>query len=153
MDKTIGNEIFSKNPDFGGVDAIESVVQIGSEFIAVGYTNAQDHETTFFLECKGHLMRFELEGNPSSDSSLNYQMFHARRTFSYQEDLMVRGLTKNAEDYSLIKLSIIGEFLWAKTYGRNNPNHLFAMDMDLDGNIYITRHTLSGTDNWDAYTV
>ena len=41
-DKTNDNVIFSKNFDFGGVDAVESVVQVGSDLIAVGYTNAQD---------------------------------------------------------------------------------------------------------------
>lgn len=153
VDKTIGNVIFSKNFDFGGVDAIESVVQVGSDLIAVGYTNAQDPDTTFFAEGKGHLMRFDSEGNLSSDSSLNDHMSHAYRIFSYQEDLIVGGLTKDAEDYSLIKLSKVGETIWSKTYGGNNSDHLFAMDMDLDGSIFLSGHTLSGTDNWDTYTV
>ena len=153
VDKTIGNVIFSKNFDFGGVDAIESVVQVGSDLIAVGYTNAQDPDTTFFAEGKGHLMRFDSDGNLSSDSSLNDHMSHAYRIFSYQEDLIVGGLTKDAEDYSLIKLSKVGETIWSKTYGGNNSDHLFAMDMDLDGSIFLSGHTLSGTDNWDTYTV
>ena len=153
VDKTIGNVIFSKNFDFGEVDAIESVVQVGSDLIAVGYTNAQDTDTTFFTEGKGHLMRFDSNGNLSSDFSLNDHMSHAYRIFSYQENLIVGGLTKDAEDYSLIKLSKVGETIWSKTYGGNNSDHLFAMDMDLDGSIFLSGHTLSGTDNWDTYTV
>ena len=48
VDKTNGNVISSKNFDFGGVDAVESIVEVGSDLIAVGYTNAQDPYTTFF---------------------------------------------------------------------------------------------------------
>ena len=33
-DKTNDNVIFSKNFDFGGVDAIESIVQVGSSLAA-----------------------------------------------------------------------------------------------------------------------
>ena len=80
-------------------------------------------------------------------------MSDACRILSHQEDLMVSGLTKDAEDYSLIKLNKVGETIWSKTYGGNNSDHLFAMDMDLDGNIFLSGHTLSGTDNWDTYTV
>ena len=92
-------------------------------------------------------MIFDSEGNLSSDFSLNDIMSHDYRIFSYQEDLTVGGLTKDAEDYSLIKLSKVGETIWSKTYGGNNSDHLFAMDMDLDGNIFLSGHTLSGTYN------
>ena len=34
-DKTNDNVIFSKNFDFGGVDAIESVVQVGSVLLII----------------------------------------------------------------------------------------------------------------------
>ena len=65
-------------------------------------------------------MRFDSEGNLSSNSSLNYHMSDACRILSHQEDLMVSGLTKDAEDYSLIKLNKVGETIWSKTYGGNN---------------------------------
>ena len=43
--------------------------------------------------------------------------------------------------------------VWSRTYGGPNPDHLFGMDLNDNGSIFVTGHSLSGTINWDTYTV
>ena len=56
LSKKTGDILFSKSYDFGGFDAIESMILQESNLIAVGYIGAQDSDTTFYTEGEGHLM-------------------------------------------------------------------------------------------------
>ncbi len=56
LSKKTGDILFSKSYDFGGFDAIESMILLESNLIAVGYIGAQDLDTTFYTEGEGHLM-------------------------------------------------------------------------------------------------
>ena len=47
----------------------------------------------------------------------------------------------------------IGQVIWNKEYGGSNSDHCFGMDLSNDGFIFLTGHTLSGTENWDTYTI
>ena len=57
LSKKTGDILFSKSYDFGGFDAIESMILQESNLIAVGYIGAQDLDTTFYTEGEGHLMK------------------------------------------------------------------------------------------------
>ena len=103
LNKTTGEVVFSKSYDFGGVDAIESMIQLESSLVAVGYINAQDSDTTFYAEGEGHLMKFDMLGNHLSDSSLNSYTSHAYRIYAFEDELIIGGLTQDALDYSLLK--------------------------------------------------
>ena len=153
LNKTTGEVVFSKSYDFGGVDAIESMIQLGSSLVTVGYINAQDSETTFYAEGEGHLMKFDMLGNHLSDSSLNSYTSHAYRIYVFEDELIIGGLTQGALDYSLLKMTGTGEVIWSKNYGGSGADHLFAMDIGIDGSIFLSGHTTSGTANWDTYTL
>ncbi len=46
-----------------------------------------------------------------------------------------------------------GEVAWYKNYGGSSSDHLFAMDLGLDGSIFLSGHTTSDRANWDTYTL
>jgi hypothetical protein len=52
-----------------------------------------------------------------------------------------------------LKMDQSGSIIWSKTFGGNSYDHNFAFDIGSDGSIFLSGHTLSGTDNWDAYTM
>ena len=56
LNKSSGDTVWSKTHNYGGSDAIEHLVATETGFAAVGYTDAEDDENTFFTEGKGHLM-------------------------------------------------------------------------------------------------
>jgi hypothetical protein len=68
-------------------------------------------------------------------------------------DLIISGLTPGADDYALMKTSLDGEMQWIKTFGGESNDHCFAMDIANDNSIYLSGHTISGTENWDTYTM
>ena len=153
LSKKTGDILFSKSYDFGGFDAIESMILLESNLIAVGYIGAQDSDTTFYTEGEGHLMKFDLLGNHISNSSLNSYTSHAYRIFAFEGDLIIGGLAQDALDYSLLKMNGTGEVAWSKNYGGSGSDHLFSMDLGLDGSIFLSGHTTSDTANWDTYTL
>ncbi|MEE2973244.1 MAG: hypothetical protein VX672_08960, partial [Planctomycetota bacterium] len=61
--------------------------------------------------------------------------------------------TDDALQYGVIKVDAGGDVLWSRTYGGSNEDHCFAMDIAEDGAIFLGGHTLSGTANWDTYTI
>ena len=153
LNKTTGESFWLKTYNYGGSDALEHLVAVPSGFVAVGYTNAEDDENTFFTEGRGHMMVFGPTGEQLSDKSLQVHMAQAYRIAMYEGDLYVSGLTEGAEDYALLRADITGEVKWAKTYGGSEPDHNFAFGMTSEGLMYLSGHTLSGTENWDTYTV
>ena len=80
-------------------------------------------------------------------------MSHAYRVLLLNENLIISGLTPGAEDYSLMKISLNGDMDWIKAYGGTDMDHCFAMDIGEDNSIFLSGHTLSGTQNWDTYTM
>ena len=153
VDKSSGNTLWSQTYDNGGTDAIEHLVETGSGYAAVGYINATDENNTFYTEGEGYISFLDLNGNKLSGKSFDSQMSHAYRIFKVENNLVISGLTAGAEDYALMKTNLSGEKDWVKTYGGDNKDHCFAMDISKDNSIYLSGHTLSGVDNWDTYTM
>ena len=46
-----------------------------------------------------------------------------------------------------------GNVIWSKLFGGNSQDHGFAFDISSDGSIFLSGHTVSGTVNWDTYTM
>ncbi len=153
VNKNDGTPIFQKTYDHGGNDAFEHLTATSTGIIAVGYTNAQDHSSTFYSEGQGSMSFLDLEGIEQNTLSLNNYLAHAYRIQSSNQELIISGLTQDANDYGLIKTDILGNIIWYKTFGGTKADHCFGMDIDDIGNIFLTGHTLSGTENWDTYTM
>lgn len=56
-------------------------------------------------------------------------------------------------EYVLLKMDANIQIEWVKQYGGNQSDPCFGMAINSDGFIYLTGHTLSGTANWDTYTL
>jgi hypothetical protein len=139
--------------DNGGTDAIEHIFEAQNGFIGVGYIDAVDENNTFYTEGKGYMTFFDLDGNKTSGKLLDTKMSHAYRISKNNNDLIISGLTPGAEDYALMKTNLNGEMQWIKTFGGESNDHCFAMDIANDNSIYLSGHTISGTENWDTYTM
>ena len=85
--------------------------------------------------------------------NINTQLSHAYRIKNYNNEYFISGLTEEASQYGLIKIDSIGNLIWSKDYGGSNFDHCFGMDLSDNGFIFLTGHTLSGTENWDTYTM
>ena len=153
LNKQDGSTAFLKTQDNGGSDAYESIIETSTGFAAVGYIEAEDRENTFFTEGKGHMVFMDQNGVQTSDLSLNSHMAHGYRIGSYDDEMIISGLTEEALDYALIKMDLNGSIIWSKTYGGDSSDHHFAFDISSDGSIFLSGHTLSGTENWDTYTM
>lgn len=153
LDKSSGNQQFIQSVDNGGEDAFEHLVQISNGFLAVGYNNAENNTSTFFTEGSGYITFLDSNGVKSNGIGINNYLAQAYRIKCYNNHYYISGLTENANDYGLIKIDSIGNILWNKTYGGISSDHCFGMDIGPDGMIFLTGHTLSGTDNWDTYTM
>ena len=112
-----------------------------------------DENNTFYTEGKGYMTFFDLEGNKTSGRILDTKMSHAYRIGKIGNDLIISGLTPGAEDYALMKTNFDGDIQWINTYGGESNDHCFAMDIGTDNSIYLSGHTISGTENWDSYTM
>ena len=153
LDKENGTEIWLTTIDNGGTDAIEHLVEAQNGFIGVGYIDAVDENNTFYTEGKGYMTFFDLDGNKTSGKLLDVKMSHAYRISKINNDLIISGLTPGADDYALMKTNLDGEMQWIKTFGGESNDHCFAMDVANDNSIYLSGHTISGTENWDTYTM
>lgn len=155
--KSDGSTLFSKTYDKGGNDAIEHVAETDDGFLLVGYKNAKDLTTTFFAEGEGSMFHVDRAGEErplEGEVDLNLYMAHGYRVEKYNNEFVVAGLTEGAEDHALMKLDSSGtKVIWSKTYGGASPDHLFGLDLADNGSIFVTGHTLSGTINWDTYTL
>ena len=153
LDKQTGSTIFIETTNNGGSDALESIVETPTGFAAVGYIDALDRENTFFTEGKGHMVFLDINGTEVSSMSLNSHMAQGYRIGSYNNQLIISGLTEEALDYALMKMDMSGDVIWSKTYGGNAQDHSFAFDISVNGSIFLSGHTVSGTENWDTYTL
>ena len=50
-------------------------------------------------------------------------------------------------------MDLEGNVIWDQSYGGNSDDHCFGMDVNPSGEIFLVGHTLSGTENWDTYTI
>jgi hypothetical protein len=153
LNKMDGSLIFEKTHDNGGSDAFEHLVVSQNQIIAVGYIQAEDNLNTFFTEGQGYISFMDLEGNITSQLNLENQMAHAYRIKLLGNDFVISGLTEGANDYALINMGSEGNINWSKTFGGSNLDHCFGMDISSDEKVLLTGHTLSGTENWDTYTM
>ena len=80
-------------------------------------------------------------------------MAHAYRVKRSNDGIYISGLNEDAQDYSLLKLNDSLEVQWQQAYGGPSDDHNFGMDIDLQGNIFLTGHSRSSRANWDTYTM
>lgn len=153
LNKSTGAIIFQKTYNTGGSDAFEQVALIPNGIIAVGYRNALDANNTFYTEGEGFMVFMDNNGNKRAEKDLKTYTSHAYRVKRFNNELIVSGLSYGAEDYEVIKMDMTGNVLWKKSYGGNGSDHCFGLDLGSDGTIFLTGHTVSGTQNWDTYTM
>ena len=153
LDKTNGNVIFNSNIDNGGLDAFEHVAKTHNGFLAIGYNQAHDITNTFYTEGYGYATFLDSNGQKISSVDLSSYISHAYRINAHNNHYYIAGLSFNAESYVLLKMDSTGQVIWKKEYGGSNSDHCFGMDLSNDGFIFLTGHTLSGTENWDTYTI
>ena len=153
LNKTTGSTIFSKTHNNGGIDGFEHMALTPSGILAVGFIQAEDAENTFFPYAQGYITFLDAEGNRATGQSVNSYMSHAYRIKPIGSDYIISGTTEDALQYAVIKINSSGGVLWYKTFGGSNQDHCFGMDVAVDGSIFLTGHTLSGTANWDTYTM
>jgi len=153
LNKSDGSIVFEKTHDNGGSDAFEHISVTPDGIIAVGYVQAEDNLNTFYTEGQGYLTFLDADGNKTNGINLENNMAHAYRIKNLGSDFVVSGLTEGANDYAVLKIDASGNMIWNKTFGGSNSDHCFAMDLSADGGVFLSGHTLSGTENWDAYTM
>lgn len=153
LEKGSGAILWENTIDNGGVDAFEHIISTPNGIIAVGYAFALDANNTFFTEGQGYLTHLDDQGIKTSGQNLNFALSHAYRIKSFNDEYYISGLTFEASDYGLIKLNDSASILQNYTFGGSNMDHCFGMDISNNGYIFLTGHTLSGTENWDTYTI
>ena len=153
LDKTNGNVIFNSNIDNGGLDAFEHVAKTHNGFLAIGYNQAYDITNTFYTEGYGYATFLDSNGQKISGVDLSNYISHAYRINAHNNHYYIAGLSFNAESYVLLEMDSTGQVIWNKEYGGSSSDHCFGMDLSNDGFIFLTGHTLSGTENWDTYTI
>ena len=153
LNKSDGSLLFQETANNGGNDAYEDLVITSAGIVAVGYVNAEDNTNTFYTEGEGYITFLNSNGVKQNGININQYLTQAYRIGSLNNEFYISGLTENASDYGLIKTDSIGNVIWNKKYGGPSADHCFGMDMGDDGSIFLTGHTLSGTENWDTYTM
>ena len=132
------------------------MVETDGRLVAVGYTNAEDRENTFFAEGRGYLAFLDPEGSKIGGRSLRDELAQAYRIAKHGQALIISGLVWNEDDnldFGLLKLNADGSRVWGRLFGGTRDDHCFGMDLGADGSIFLTGHTLSGTVNWQTYTM
>ena len=153
LSKSDGSIIYNKSYDYGGTDAFENGVLVPDGVVAVGYYEAQDAYNTFYTEGLGNIAFLNHEGEQIANVDLGFYISQAYRVKTYDNHLYISGLTQDALDYKLMKMSLNGEVIWHYEYGGGGDEHCFAMDINEQGEIFLAGHTNSGTENWDVYTI
>ena len=153
LDKATGTTIFQKTRDNGGADAFEHLAETPDGILAVGYRQAEDPDNTFFVYGQGYISFLDQAGNFISGQSVNAYLSQAYRIKPTGSDFIISGGTEDALQYGVLKVNSAGTVLWNKTFGGSSEDHCFGMDLGADGSIFLAGHTLSGTANWDTYTM
>jgi hypothetical protein len=153
LDKATGTTIFQRSHDTGGADAFEHMAKTTNGILAVGYRQAEDPNNTFFVYGQGHISFLDDAGSYLEGRSVNAHLSQAYRIKPAGDDFVISGGTEDALQYGVIKIDSSGSVLWSRTFGGSNEDHCFGMDLGADGSIFLAGHTLSGTANWDTYTM
>ena len=153
LDKESGSTIFIQTNDNGGVDAYEQAAKIPGGIVAVGYVHSEDPWNTFFTWGEGHIVFFDDNGNIQNSFSINEYMAQGYRVKYVNETIFISGLSEEASNFILVKMDLEGNVIWDQSYGGNSDDHCFGMDVNPNGEIFLVGHTLSGTENWDTYTI
>ncbi len=153
LDKSTGALLFQQTHDNGGADAFEHLAVTPSGILAVGYRNAADPNSTFFAYGEGFITFLDSGGGFVRGQSVNAYVSQAYRVQPVGDDFIIAGGTEDALAYGVLKIDAAGAVLWYETYGGADQDHCFGMDVGADGSIFLAGHTLSGTANWDTYTV
>ena len=134
-------------------DAFEHLATTPNGILAVGYRQAEDPNNTFFVYGQGYISFLTATGDLINGRSVNAHLSQAYRVKPNGSDFIISGGTEDALQYGVIKIDGTGSILWAKNFGGSNEDHCFGMDLGDDGSIFLAGHTLSGTANWDTYTI
>ena len=153
LDKATGATIFQKTHDNGGADAFEHIATTPQGILAVGYRQAEDPNSTFFAYGRGYITFLDAAGNLVQGRSVDAHLSQAYRVKPTGKDFIIAGGTDDALQYGVVKVDAAGTVIWSRTYGGNAEDHCFGMDLGADGSIFLAGHTLSGTANWDTYTM
>ena len=153
LDKSTGSTIFEVTRNNGGADAFEHIALTPKGILAVGYRQAADPNSTFFAYGQGYISFLDAQGNFINGQSVNAYLSQAYRVKPAGNDFVISGGTDDALEYGVIKINLAGSVLWSRTFGGSQEDHCFGMDLGSDGSIFLAGHTLSGTANWDTYTV
>ncbi len=153
LDKDTGNIIFQRTHDNGGADAFENIAPTPKGILAVGYRQAEDPNSTFFAYGRGHITFLDEAGDLIRGQSVDTYLSQAYRVQATGDDFVISGGTDDALQYGVIKIDASGDVLWNRTFGGSEEDHCFGMDLGPDGSIFLGGHTLSGTANWDTYTI
>jgi hypothetical protein len=153
LNKDTGDILFSETVNNGGSDAYEHIAEVPRGLVAVGYRNAADPSNTFYTEGIGYLTLLNPSGVKQSGLTLPNSVSHAYRIKNSGSDLVISGLTPEAQNYVVGRFDYSGNATWIKTFGGSRADHCFGLDLGSDGSIFLTGHTVSGTANWDTYTM
>ena len=153
LDKSTGATIFQRTRDNGGADAFEHVAATPSGILAVGYRQAADPNSTFFAYGQGYISFLDSSGDFITGRSVNAHLSQAYRVQATDGGYVISGGTDDALQYGIIKVDDDGDVLWSRNHGGSAEDHCFGMDLGPDGSIFLAGHTLSGTANWDTYTM
>ena len=156
LNKDTGQPVFVRTHGNGGYDAYEHLALFGERIVAVGYTNAEDRNNTFFAEGRGYMAFLNPAGEKTSGISLRDDLAQAYRVAARNGELIISGLAWSEDDeldFAVLKLDSSGNQIWKRRFGGSRDDHCFGMDLGVDGSIFLTGHTLSGTSNWQTYTM
>ena len=153
LNKTTGATIFQKTHENGGTDAFEHLALTSNGILGVGYRQAEDPNNTFFVYGQGYITFLDSNGDFVNGQSVNAYLSQAYRVKATGSDFIISGGTEDALQYGVIKINATGNVLWNRNFGGSNEDHCFGMDLAEDGSIFLAGHTLSGTANWDTYTM
>tara|TARA_A100001011_G_scaffold43041_1_gene40532 strand:- start:484 stop:1992 length:1509 start_codon:yes stop_codon:yes gene_type:complete len=153
LDKEDGSTMFLQTFDNGGTDAFENVSIVPNGFFAVGYVHSEDPFNSFYTEGEGFAMFLDENGIELSSQNLSQFIDQAYRVQTINNELIISGLSEGASDYKVMKMSLDGNVIWHYSYGGTEEDHCFGMDVNDEGHIFLAGHTLSGTQNWDTFTV
>lgn len=153
LDKNTGSTIFQVTRNNGGADAFEHIALTPKGILAVGYRQAADPNSTFFAYGQGYISFLDAQGDFINGQSVNAHLSQAYRVKPAGSDFIISGGTDDALEYGVIRINLAGSVLWSRTFGGSQEDHCFGMDLASDGSIFLAGHTLSGTANWDTYTI
>ena len=89
----------------GGLDAFEHLALISNRIIAVGYINALKTIILFLLMRRTPYF-FRFNGNKLSSVNISSYLSQAYRIKNINNELIIAGLTENADDFGIIKINL-----------------------------------------------